>query len=166
MIVAATGHRPDKLGGYSATVVELTDRVAERALTALLQGPDPVRTVISGMALGWDQSIARAAVALKIPFIAAVPFDGQDFAWPPPSRAEYKRLLALASKKVIVSPGGYSASKMQTRNEWMVDNAHRLLALWNGTYGGTKNCIEYAKRRNVPITNVWNDWLRVTEPIV
>ena len=46
----------------------------------------------------------------------------------------------------------YHPAKMQKRNEFMVDNCDILIALWNGTSGGTKNCINYAKKKeNVQI---------------
>lgn len=41
---------------------------------------------------------------------------------------------------------------MQKRNEWMVDRIDELLAIYNGTPGGTKNCIDYAKKLGKPIT--------------
>jgi uncharacterized phage-like protein YoqJ len=50
---------------------------------------------------------------------------------------------------------------MQIRNEWMVDNAHIVLALWDGSSGGTGNCIKYANRKSVnkPIINLWSSWV-------
>ncbi len=39
---------------------------------------------------------------------------------------------------------------MQKRNEWMVDNCDMLVAVWDGTDGGTYNCIDYAKRMKKP----------------
>ena len=35
---------------------------------------------------------------------------------------------------------------MQARNEWMVDQATRLAALWDGSSGGTGNCFQSAGR--------------------
>ncbi len=40
---------------------------------------------------------------------------------------------------------------MQVRNEYMVDRADLVLALWNGTPGGTGNCVRYARTRGVPV---------------
>jgi len=39
----------------------------------------------------------------------------------------------------------YTPAKMQKRNEAMVNDCNILIAVWNGTKGGTYNCIEYAK---------------------
>jgi uncharacterized phage-like protein YoqJ len=154
VIIAATGHRPGKLGGYSDRVYWRLVAVAEQ----YLHSHQPTE-VISGMALGWDQAFAEAALQLGIPVCAAVPFDGQELRWPRRSRRHYEDLLTLASRIHVVSPGRYELWKMQARNRWMVDHTTRLAALWNGSSGGTANCIQYARLR-VPIDNLWSVYLQ------
>lgn len=51
MIICATGHRPNKLGGYGRDVYARLVKLAYDYLA--VQKPD---AVISGMALGWDQA--------------------------------------------------------------------------------------------------------------
>lgn len=122
--------------------------------------------VISGMALGWDTALAMAAIAHHIPLIAAVPFVGQESRWPPAQRLRYQKLLRRATEVVVVTEGGYAAWKMQKRNEWMVDRCDVLLALWDGSSGGTANCLTYARQRHVGtpllpavvIDNLWSEW--------
>lgn len=150
MIICGTGHRPNKVGGYS--------KEAQSKLYYLAKGwladnrPDKV---ISGMALGWDQALANAAYVLDIPYIAAVPFAGQQQAWPEESREFFDKLLGHAEEIVIVSAGNYAPWKMQVRNEWMVDHCDTVLALWDGSAGGTGNCIKYANKVGKPIVNLW-----------
>lgn len=60
MILAVTGHRPNKLGGYSKQAYRKLVKIAEVNLKKL--NPDKV---ISGMALGWDQALAQAYDQLK-----------------------------------------------------------------------------------------------------
>lgn len=148
MIVAFTGHRPDKLGGYKLPNPTYTKvcREIEKALKEI----QPAKT-ISGMALGVDQWAAYISYKLKIPFIAAIPFEKQESKWPQSSQDTYFKLVKLASEQVIVSPGGYSVEKMQIRNKWMVDHCDKLIAIWDGTAGGTGNCVEYAKSVNKEI---------------
>ena len=43
---------------------------------------------------------------------------------------------------------------MQRRNEYMVDKADTLIAVWNGTSGGTANCVKYAKKKGVDIVRL------------
>jgi len=151
LIVAGTGHRPNKLGGYGPKAFERLLALATEVLGEL----KPTR-VISGMALGWDQALAQAAVSLGIPLVAAVPFDGQEAAWPEASQHVYRELLARATEVIVVCPGGYSARSMQRRNEWMVAHSDLLLALWDGTSGGTGNCIRHARRVDRCVLNVWS----------
>lgn len=148
MIIAFTGHRPDKLGGYK--LPNPTYRYVCQQLEAKLKELKPEK-VISGMALEVDQWAAYISHKLGIPFIAAVPFEGQEGAWPTQSQKTYQQLIKLASERVVVSPGGYSAHKMQIRNQWMVDHCDILLAVWDGSAGGTGNCVNYAKSQNKQI---------------
>jgi uncharacterized phage-like protein YoqJ len=155
LILAGTGHRPDKLGGYSPAI---SARLVDLARAALLKYQPG--EVVSGMALGWDTALALAAVELGIPLTAAVPFEGQERRWRPEQQELFHAILARATTVIIVSPGGYAAWKMQVRNEWMVDRATGVLALWNGISGGTGNCVEYARRRQVKVLNLWSAWER------
>jgi uncharacterized phage-like protein YoqJ len=110
------------------------------------------------MALGWDMALAEAAVELGIPFVAAVPFEGQESAWPPASQVDYRNLLGMASEVKIVCPGKYAAYKMQVRNQWMTNNCDLLLVLWDGSPGGTGNCVRYAEKIGRPMINLWANW--------
>lgn len=152
MIIAATGHRPDKLGGYGQNVHNKLVKLATKYL--ILKKPTKI---ISGMAIGWDQAFAIAGVNLKIPVLAAIPFAGQESKWPDRVKDNYAELLSNCSEIKIVCEGGYAAWKMQKRNEWMVDNCDRLVALWNGSPGGTGNCIKYANSK-VLIDNLWDEF--------
>jgi len=118
MIIACTGHRPDKLPnketGYklpNPTYIHVC-----RQIEKVLQKLQPEKC-ISGMALGADSYFASVCIKLGIPFIAAIPFIGQEKAWPAASQKAYHLLLNKAAEKVIICEGGYAPSKMQTRNE-------------------------------------------------
>lgn len=142
MIVAFTGHRPDKIGGYDMSSPEI--RKIRYELFTKLKKLKP-KKAISGMALGVDQLAAEACIAAEIPFIAARPFIGQELKWPLESQKRYRELLGQASEIVTVCDGAYAAWKMQKRNEWMVDHCDLLLAVWDGSAGGTANCVKYAR---------------------
>jgi len=153
MILAATGHRPPKLGGYSPQVFERLRAFARDRLTQMAP-----TSVISGMALGWDTAIAYAALDLSIPFDAYIPCEGQDSVWPLESRNTFAFLRARARHVRIICPS-YSAQAMQLRNRAMVDDCTDLLALYDGSRGGTANCIDYARTRpTIVIHNCWARW--------
>jgi uncharacterized phage-like protein YoqJ len=146
VILGVTGHRPDKIGGYDDDANPLRSWVRGQ-IRRHLQTFRPLYG-ISGMALGTDQDFAAACVELGIPFIAAVPFKGQELAWRshPTSRKRYRELIAKAYEVVIVSEGGYENFKMQVRNEWVVDHCNAMLCVFDGSPGGTANTVNYADR--------------------
>lgn len=161
MIICGTGHRPNKLNGYSEQAFsELTDL----ATTALIKlSPNKV---IAGGAIGWDQALANAAYSLGIPLTLAYPFKDFHCKWPRDSvgykfHREMELVAELLTKPVeiiYVSEPGYAAWKMQVRNKWMVDHSDSVLALWDGSSGGTANCVAYADKKGKPIINLWEQW--------
>jgi uncharacterized phage-like protein YoqJ len=111
--------------------------------------------VISGMALGVDTLGAEIALGMGIPLIAAVPFKGQESNWPPASIKKYNSILERASEVHVVTEDGYYAAHLfQKRNEWMVDRADLVCAVWRGKSGGTANCVNYAMRQHVPVWRI------------
>ncbi len=155
LIIAGTGHRPNKLGGYSPSVLTRLTDLARASLVRL--APEQV---ISGGALGWDTALALAALDLDIYLTIALPCDGQDAPWTDASKRQYKEICDRADNVINVCPGAYSAQKMKMRDRWMIDKCDRVLAIWNGTQGGTGYTVNYAKSVDRPITNVWNSWVK------
>jgi uncharacterized phage-like protein YoqJ len=154
-VIAPTGHRPDKLGGYDDRTFERLTMLAEGYLSA----KPYIDRVYSGMALGWDQAVCQAAIRLGFKVVAAVPFQGQSDNWPPAAQQRYDRLLSLCAQVIFISEGEYTSNKMKKRNIWMVDSADEVLALYDGSkFGGTYHAVEYAKRQHKPITNLWDQW--------
>lgn len=156
MIYAGTGHRPNKLGGYEDSANKRLVAFAEETLQKLSPQPS---LIISGMALGWDQALAEAATNLCIPWDAYIPFVGQEDRWPKGSRDKYHALINQARKVLAVSAPGYAVRKMHARNERMVRACDTVLALYDGSPGGTQACVTYAELKGKPIVNLWQDWL-------
>jgi len=142
-VVAFTGHRPDKLGSYTLPnpAYLYVCRELERILKEL--GPEKA---ISGMAQGFDLYAANVCINLGIPFIAAVPFIGQENIWPEKSKRQYHALLEKAAEVHVVCEGGYAAWKLQKRNEWMTLNSNIVISCWDGSPGGTKNCVDFCSK--------------------
>lgn len=164
--LCVTGHRPNQMFGYdihSSKYDKIRENL-ERVIVSKSQeaydkyGVDTFR-YISGMALGVDTIFFETALYLRehsgeftVQVIAAVPFLGQERQWPRESRKEYHELLKQADETIVVSKGGYEAWKMQRRNEFMVDHSDVVVAVYNGAkFGGTKNCVDYAIKRNKDI---------------
>jgi uncharacterized phage-like protein YoqJ len=157
MIICGTGHRPNKLGGYG---LENEIKISKFAIEYLAINRDEIDFVISGGALGWDTALAHAAHSVRIPYCMALPFRGFESRWPVDSQKYLDALMTMADDIHYVCEDGYAPWKMQKRNEWMVDKADSVLALWNGTDGGTANCVRYAEKVGKPITNLWSEWER------
>lgn len=153
MIICGTGHRPHKLGGYGTDVKEELNNILMPWLSTC-----GASEIISGGALGWDQALALAAWDLGIPVTLALPFDGFDSKWPKSSQEELLYLIKRADRVVNVCDSGYAPWKMQVRNKWMVDSSDKVLALWDGSDGGTANCVRYAESVGKPVINLWEQF--------
>jgi uncharacterized phage-like protein YoqJ len=165
MILGVTGHRPPKLGGYRIPN-PIYEAVCER-IDTMLQTLAPTR-ILTGMALGVDQWVAEICVTHHIPFIAVIPFEGFSSKWPEESRRQFDYLCSRAeSVRLVTATREYRPGLLQTRNKWIVDNCTEMLAVYNGSAGGTANCVEYATRRGKNIRRVelpqeiWREAARV-----
>lgn len=161
LVMAGTGHRPVKLftdsQPYSLPNYNKLKEFAKETLQAAQKhGLD---CVISGMALGWDMALAEATIELNIPLIAACPCYNQASKWPPTSFLHWEGLIKKATYVIHVHNGPYTNTCMQERNEWMVDNCDVLLELWDGSAGGTGNCVKYARSIGRKEVNLWGYWL-------
>ena len=153
LVIAGTGHRPDKLGGYT----EATDMRLRTLACKVLLACGPVR-VISGMALGWDMALAEACVMGKIPFDAYIPFNGQESRWQRREQDRYHELIRQA-RRVNVSWNLPSMEAFDRRNREMIRDGEVMLALWNGdTRGGTANAIRDSEAVRREVWNVWPEW--------
>ncbi len=153
MKICLTGHRPDKLYGYDLNN-EKWLKLKEYLKDILRQySPDEA---ISGMALGCDTIFALAVLELKeegfpIDLRCAVPFKGQERIWSTPDKRKYNDILSKADFVDILTEESYKPYLLQKRNEYMVDNSDLVIAVWDGSSGGTKNCIDYAKKKGKDI---------------
>ena len=149
-----TGHRPPKIGGYNEdnpTTKRIRLHLQNEIYLAINNG---YKEFISGMALGVDTIAAEIVLEIResypIQLICAIPFEGQENMWTYDSRHRWRTILDSADEVIHISSPGYAAWKMQKRNEWMVDVSSLVIAVWDGSTGGTANCISYAKNATLP----------------
>ncbi|UUG69407.1 DprA-like DNA processing chain A [Streptomyces phage Sham] len=146
MRVGITGHRPERLEDHEDAVKQLiSEALVHFGATRLYQG----------MAAGADLWSAKEAWKLKIPYAAVRPWAGHK-----PRVAdtiEYGKVLKHATAIIDVDPsieypGPWVYNK---RNEYIVDEVHAMIAVWDGRpYGGTYNCIEYAWKKAIPVLRI------------
>ncbi len=154
---AFTGHRPSKLPfGYreeDARCVALKASLTAAIEALIRQG---VTYFYSGMALGVDTFAAEAVLALRqqypqISLIAVCPCATQANRWSAAMQARYRGILRQADQ-VAVLQSTYTPDCMQRRNCYMVDRAAHLIAVWDGSPGGTASTVSYARQTARQIT--------------
>lgn len=154
MRIAVTGHRPNKLGNEYDLVGPYSDHVRKNLQEVINVYKHIHPYLLTGMALGIDQLWASLAITNDLPFIAYIPFKGQELKWPEKSQKMYRYLLSRAEEIIICSPGSYTPQKMQIRNMKMVDDCNLLVGVHDGTEGGTYNCLKYAEDKSKPILRI------------
>ena len=149
---AFTGHRPHKLPwGYD----EADERCA--AVKGALAGQIAalaargVTDYYTGMARGTDIWASQAVLDLKerlggIRLRCVLPHLGQDDRWPGAAQELYRGILARADEVVTLSDRYYDGCLL-ARNRYMVDRAAYLLAVYDGSGGGTGYTVRYAGER-------------------
>ena len=174
--VCFTGHRPNKLGGYdwdSPKNQQIMNRLRETILEIMNKYPNEDFKFICGGALGVDQ-MAFEIVSYGIQFSnsrkyileLAIPFENQPIKWFNKTdinryngQKEEADIVTYVDKLDNYKIKGYAEdiyypAKMQKRNEYMVDNSDIVIAVWDGTKGGTYNCVQYAKKKNKEIIQI------------
>lgn len=149
MKVCVTGHRPSKLWGYDINKEEWTNlKNLFKTILYTLKATEAV----TGMALGVDIVFAIAVLELKeegfpVKLHCAIPCRGQQSKWPVESQRVYERILEQADEVTLVSDEDYKPWLMQKRNEYVVDLVDKVIAVWDGSSGGTANCVRYAEKK-------------------
>lgn len=132
----------------------VTDCVHQALLQAYEMGRAAIqhhgtRTFISGMAQGVDTWAAEIvlefrAAGASVKLVCTVPFPGQERRWSAEAQDRYRRILEQADEVKILFPHLKPRAALLARNRWMVDRSDAVIAIWNGSSGGTKNTIDYA----------------------
>jgi ribA/ribD-fused uncharacterized protein len=158
LAVAFTGHRPNKIGGYDANSPKrqwVKQQIRQELAKLEVTHPEGL-SVITGGAIGVDQDAALIAADMGIPYIVIAPCKGQDAMWPADAKRQYKEILENAAYVEYVSEKTYNEDKgcMNRRNIVMVDSCDVLIAVYDGSEGGTAHAVNYAKKREVEIIHI------------
>ncbi len=154
---AFTGHRPSKLPfGYredDRRCLQLKARLIQAIEEKIKAG---VTCFYDGMALGVDTFAAEAVLSLRkehphIRLVAVCPCGTQAGRWSPAMQERHRSIVRQADE-VVVLQSMYTPDCMQRRNRYMVDRAAHLIAVWDGTPGGTASTVEYARGLGRSIT--------------
>lgn len=115
---------------------------------------------LHGGALGADQDAAGEWRRMGLPYIVVQPFPQQDQRWPAEARETYRKVLAAASGVYTVSAHHrplnvdrkpqQSAADARTllllRNEVLLCMSDELIAVYDGSSGGTSHAVNWWSR--------------------
>lgn len=154
MTIFVTGHRPNKLWGYDILTgkYEYLMNIFKQMLIAY-----KVDKVVDGMALGTDMVMALTVISLKregydIKLHCAIPCNNhKNSKWSERDKIIYDYILKHADIVKLVTDEKYSPYLMMVRNKYMVDISDRGIAVWDGSKGGTANCVRYAQKIGKPL---------------
>lgn len=180
--IAFTGHRPSNknTGGYDVTSYKnkLISFIAYDIILNTVLINDKYRKInfIVGGALGFDQLMFDVCFLLKqlsyqlgiaVNIEIAIPYKNQPLKWFNTKDIErYYDQLRVADTVTLVDTikeydrdkrvayGEHSPYKLQIRNEYMCDKADIVISLWDGSPGGTRNCIKYANKIGIKPINI------------
>ncbi len=82
-----------------------------------------------------------------------MPCPSQADAWPEADRSRWRALLAACDLETLVQDT-YTQGCMIRRNRYMVDHSALVIAVYDGTPGGTKRTLEYALRQGVSFVDL------------
>lgn len=142
-----TGHRSYKLGlngkeikALKEKLTELIGRMADKGITEFY----------TGMAEGVDLWAGAAVLEIQrekpLRLVAAIPFIGQEKGWKKEDKEIYREILKGCDETHLLSSTYYPQCYFY-RNEFMVDKSDYVLAVYNGSGGGTKYTMDYALKK-------------------
>lgn len=155
--VAFTGHRPDKIKNGQTENGEQVLRIKQELRSAILKKiEEGCTSFLSGMAMGADLWAAKIVLELKqqhpqISLTAVVPFEGQANRFPTSWKKRYQSVLLQCDEVHVLSPT-YYRSCYQSRNRWLVEHAGHLIAVYNGSRGGTMQTLNHALINGCDVT--------------
>lgn len=146
-----TGHRPEKLpwrkNELDPRCVLLKRKIYDIVDALYCSG---INHFICGMALGCDTYFCEAVIALRdehddVTLEAAIPCEGQYRGWSEEEKQRYFYLVSQCDDETILQKD-YTPECMLERNKYMVEASSVLIAIFNGTHGGTMQTVNYAKK--------------------
>lgn len=146
MIVAVTGHRPEKFTRWTKKLARyaLHDALDKIALE------HPRMTLLSGGARGvdlWAADWALDCHGHAVPFQFVLPALGHADRWSREEWVDFDRLHRRARPETVIVCEKLDGAAYLARNRYLVDHCNLLVAVYDGvSKGGTAYTVEYARR--------------------
>ena len=153
---AFTGHRPGKLPDKGNEKSEKILRCKHFLFMEIHKAyQDGYREFLCGMAMGTDLWCGEIVLALRplcpqIRLHAVLPWRTQTQYWPPHWKIRHQRVREGADQ-VTVLQESYTPDCFSKRNRFLVSRASRLIALSDGTSGGSGETVAFAREEGCEI---------------
>lgn len=150
-----TGHRPDKIELTETKIKVMLDKAIDKAIEK------GYVTFITGMAMGVDIWAAEIVLEKRknnedIHLICALPHPGFDNRRRISEKIKFDNIVKKADLVKEINEY-YYVGCYQIRNKWMVDRSGLVIAVFNGQKSGTKNTVDYAKKKGVEVWNILDE---------
>ena len=151
-----TGHRPAKLpwgnDERDPRCLDLKKGLLQELERLYRRG---YHHFLCGMALGCDLYFAQAVLQLKeryplITLESVLPFSNQAERWSESNRSRWQGILSACDLETVVQEQ-YDRWCMLRRDRYMVERSAAVLAVFDGTPGGTKYTLDYAAKQELDL---------------
>jgi len=151
-----TGHRTAKLCKSEKETKQLLDEAINKAINM------GFKIFISGMATGIDTWAAEIILKKKesnnnIELLCAIPHPNFEKSRDTAEKRLYSEIVSKANNVILVNDHFFRGC-YQVRNKWMVDMSSLVIAAFHHIEGGTKNTIDYAKKKNIEVINIFEQF--------
>lgn len=153
-----TGHRPKGLpyGTDETHPAFLRLRETLRGEIRRLAYEEGVRHFIRGMAIGVDLLAAELVLEFReenpnITLESAIPHEEQSIRWTDIQRSQYYDVASQCDFETMLQTQ-YTPDCFQKRNLYMVEHSAFVVAVWNGSPGGTQQTVAMARKLGRKLT--------------
>lgn len=153
-IVGATGHRPQHLQHLDGACKWAREEAARVAVK--VRDEYGCTMAVSGLALGWDQWFAQAALNAGLALWAHIPFEDQAGRWTVGDQREWQRLREAATKVTVYGANPRDKREatqlLMARNNGMISASDAMVCLWlpGKRSGGTWAAVRRIKIAGMP----------------
>ena len=96
----------------------------------------------------------------QITLECAIPYERQAAYWSEPLRNRYFSIAERCDRETMLQRQ-YTPDCLRKRNQYMVDRADIVLAVWNGSPSGTGQTVWYARETGKPVWIIRPDTLEM-----
>jgi hypothetical protein len=129
----------------------------EEAIVRELDAATGAVVVVTSLAVGADQLVARLGAARGAAVHAVLPFAGIERTFAAEDLPEYRRLVSQASVEVLQTPGTDEDAYMAAGRR-VVELSNVMIAVWDAKpakgKGGTADVVAYAVSSGVPVVHI------------